>query len=123
MPAPNKVYWAMTLVMTAIISVGVGTTMRSPSGRELEARAERADKLRADLVEKLEASTNEVSRLRGRVMLENEERFEEKNGLQSSFDNCSEKDGVARCSARTDTGAPVSYYCTLDKCEIDCSFR
>lgn len=113
----------MTLLMASVVGMGIGTTIRSPSYRELEDRNGRADKLRSEIDGKLEASKNEVSLLHVRVMTLLEDRFEERNDLHSSLEACTEKDGVARCSASTDTGTPVSYHCTVEKCEIDCSPR
>jgi hypothetical protein len=70
------------------------------------------------IAEVLRSSEEEV--LRARVILNTESRFEKDMHLVAGFDNCEDKGPVHYCTALTEARTPVSYHCTVDRCEIDC---
>jgi hypothetical protein len=72
-------------------------------------------------LEEVMALRNENAIMRGKVMASNEERFERNNSLHSTFENCKDgDDGKSRCSAFTESGAPVAYHCDIEGCVLDC---
>jgi len=59
--------------------------------------------------------------LRNRVLMEVESRFEKDMGLKAPFDNCEARGDAQYCTAVTLGGSPVSYRCTVDRCELECT--